>query len=129
LGVSEDNAYAKQFLMLAYVDGSFSTVPHRFFRDWLDEETQFGSFYIGRGSGPGVGSLVKYDSNAQNLGLCNAPPQYAHSIIKNDVWLGHELMMLGGGIIENGCVIGARSFYGLISAPNRMAFTPTRQRA
>ena len=37
------------------------------------------------------------------------PPQYVDSIIKNDVWLGDEVMMLGGGIIENGCVIGARS--------------------
>lgn len=37
------------------------------------------------------------------------PPQYIDSIIKNDVWLGDEVMMLGGGIIENGCVIGARS--------------------
>lgn len=25
------------------------------------------------------------------------------------MWLGDEVMMLGGGIIENGCVIGARS--------------------
>lgn len=38
-----------------------------------------------------------------------APPQYGDSVIKNDVWLGDEVMMLGGGVIENGCVIGARS--------------------
>jgi len=37
------------------------------------------------------------------------PPQYTDFIIKNDVWLGDEVMMLGGGIIENGCIIGARS--------------------
>jgi len=37
------------------------------------------------------------------------PPQYGDSIIKNDVWMGDEMMMLGGGIIENGCVIGART--------------------
>lgn len=36
-------------------------------------------------------------------------PQYADSIIRNDVWLGDEVMMLGGGIIENGCVIAARA--------------------
>lgn len=36
-------------------------------------------------------------------------PQYADSVIKNDVWLGDEVMMLGGGIIENGCVIAARA--------------------
>jgi acetyltransferase-like isoleucine patch superfamily enzyme len=44
------------------------------------------------------------------MGLKNAtPPQYIDSIIKNDIWIGDEMMMLGGGIIENGCVIGARS--------------------
>jgi len=37
------------------------------------------------------------------------PPQYADSVIKNDVWLGDEVMMLGGGVVENGCIIGARS--------------------
>ncbi|MCW2483364.1 hypothetical protein J5224_30350, partial [Candidatus Symbiopectobacterium sp. NZEC135] len=43
-------------------------------------------------------------------GLTNtSPPQYSDSIIKNDVWIGDEVMMLGGGIIENGCVIGARA--------------------
>lgn len=36
-------------------------------------------------------------------------PQYADSIIRNDVWLGDEVMMLGGGIIENGCIIAARA--------------------
>lgn len=44
------------------------------------------------------------------MGLQNvSPPQYADSIVKNDVWLGDEVIMLGGGIIENGCVIGARA--------------------
>ena len=44
------------------------------------------------------------------MGLKNAAqPQYTDSIIKNDVWIGDEMMMLGGGIIENGCVIGARA--------------------
>jgi acetyltransferase-like isoleucine patch superfamily enzyme len=44
------------------------------------------------------------------MGLRNAPPpQYGDSIIKNDVWIGDEAMMLGGGVIENGCIIGAGS--------------------
>ena len=44
------------------------------------------------------------------MGLKNAAqPQYTDSIIKNDIWIGDEMMMLGGGMIENGCVIGARS--------------------
>jgi len=38
-----------------------------------------------------------------------SPPQYSDSMVKNDVWIGDEMMMLGGGMIENGCVIGARS--------------------
>src|SRR5690606_25441782 len=43
-------------------------------------------------------------------GLRNVPPpQYEDSIIKNDIWIGDEVMMLGGGVIEDGCVIGARS--------------------
>ncbi|WP_038499236.1 acetyltransferase [Janthinobacterium agaricidamnosum] len=48
--------------------------------------------------------------SVHGIGLENvAPPQYGDSIIKNDVWIGDEVMMLGGGIIENGCIIGARS--------------------
>jgi len=44
------------------------------------------------------------------MDLCNArPPQYADTVVRNDVWIGDEVMVLGGGIIENGCVIGARS--------------------
>jgi acetyltransferase-like isoleucine patch superfamily enzyme len=145
IGVLSDHALAGQFTVLGYADGAESSVPHDFFRDWLDQEPQAGAFYIGRCAGFGVGSLVKYDAGRQNLtvgrfvagglrlrfvlngqhesrtistymfsvlgmGMKNAPPpQYADSVIKNDVWIGDEVMMLGGGIIENGCIIGARS--------------------
>lgn len=144
-GVVNDSPLASEFTVLAYADGGQSVIPHNFFRDWLDREAQTGNFYIGRCSGFGVGSLVKYDAGLQSLcvgryvagglrlrfllngqhetrtistymfsaaapGLQNAPPpQYADSVIKNDVWIGDEVMMLGGGIIENGCIIGARS--------------------
>jgi len=144
-GVQEDHPLAPKFMVLGYAGGGFSTIPHRFFRNWVDEEAQQGSFNIGRCSGVGVGSLVKYDAGAQGLaigrfvagglrlrfllngqheintmsvcmlgvfgmGLQEPPqPQYGDSIVKNDVWIGDEVMMLGGGIIENGCVIGARS--------------------
>ncbi|SFC71649.1 acetyltransferase [Massilia yuzhufengensis] len=144
-GVQEDHPLAGQFTVLGYASGGASSFPHGFFRDWLDQEPQSGHFYIGRCSGFGVGSLVKYDAGHQGLavgrfvagglrlrfllngqhesktistymfsvagmGLRNAPPpQYADSVIKNDVWIGDEVMMLGGGIIENGCIIGARS--------------------
>ncbi|WP_061164902.1 acetyltransferase [Caballeronia temeraria] len=43
-------------------------------------------------------------------GLRNvAPPQYADTIIHNDVWIGDEALFLGGSIVESGCVIGART--------------------
>jgi acetyltransferase-like isoleucine patch superfamily enzyme len=143
--VVPDHPWAAQFTVMGYAEGGTSFIPHNFFRDWLDQEAQTGHFYIGRCSGFGVGSLVKYDAGRQSLcvgrfvagglrlqfllngqhesrtistymfsiqgmGLRNAPPpQYADSVIKNDVWLGDEVMMLGGGIVENGCIIGARS--------------------
>jgi virginiamycin A acetyltransferase len=144
-GTIPDHPWAEQFTVLGYAEGGQSSIPHDFFRDWRDLEPQGGHFYIGRCSGLGVGSTVKYDGGAQSLcigrfvagglrlrfllngqhdmrtistymfaiagmGMRNAPPpQYADSVIKNDVWIGDETMMLGGGIIENGCVIGARS--------------------
>ncbi len=145
-GVDKNHHWAAQFQILNYSQGGSSLIPHGFFRNWLDQtENINGTFYIGKCSGFGVGSIVKYDAGLQSLrvgryvagglrlkfllngqhemrtistamfsvlgmGLKNAPPpQYVDSIIKNDVWLGDEVMMLGGGIIENGCVIGARS--------------------
>lgn len=39
-----------------------------FFRNWLDQtENINGKFYIGKCSGFGVGSMVKYDAGLQNL--------------------------------------------------------------
>ncbi|KVW85526.1 MULTISPECIES: acetyltransferase [Burkholderia] len=43
-------------------------------------------------------------------GLENPPmPQYADTVIHNDVWIGDEALFLGGSQIESGCVIGARA--------------------
>lgn len=59
-----------KFHTLRFRDGSISNIPHHFFRDWLDNDIldgNFGTFEIGRGSGFGVGSLVKYDGNHQAL--------------------------------------------------------------
>jgi hypothetical protein len=36
-------------------------------------------------------------------------PQYADTVIHNDVWIGDEALFLGGSVVESGCVIGARS--------------------
>ena len=66
-GVAENHPWSAQFTALGYDDGAISTLPHQFFRDWLDQEPTSGHFYIGRGSGFGVGSLVKYDSGQQSL--------------------------------------------------------------
>jgi virginiamycin A acetyltransferase len=55
-------------------------------------------------------TISTYMFSIAGMGLNNSPPpQYGDSIIKNDVWIGDEIMMLGGGVIEDGCVIGARS--------------------
>lgn len=51
-------------------------------------------------------SIIAFYCDGVNMGDM---PQYGDSVIKNDVWIGDEVMMLGGGQIENGCVIGARS--------------------
>ncbi len=145
LGVDENHPWAKQFTVIRYKKGGFTCIPRGFFRNWLDEEAVGLNFYIGRCSGFGVRSTVKYDAGYQSLrvgrfvagglrlrfllngqhesrtistymfsimgdGFRNLPPpQYADSIIKNDIWIGDDAMMLGGGVIENGCIIGARS--------------------
>jgi virginiamycin A acetyltransferase len=145
-GVNNQHPWAEQFQILSYSQGGISTIPHGFFRNWLDQKENIsGKFYIGKCSGFGVDSIVKYDAGLQNLhvgryvsgglrlkfllngqhetrtistcmfsvqgvGIRNvAQPQYDDSILKNDIWIGDEMMMLGGGIIENGCIIGARS--------------------
>lgn len=144
-GELPDHPWAAQFMILGYASGGSSSIPHGFFRNWLDEEAEHGHCYIGRCSGFGVGSIVKYDGDQQHLavgrfvagglrlrfllngqhemrtistymfsvagmGLESAPPpQYADTVIKNDVWIGDEVMVLGGSVIENGCIIGARS--------------------
>ncbi|WP_277182693.1 acetyltransferase [Caballeronia sp. BR00000012568055] len=66
-GVMPDHPFAKQFIVLGYRDGAFSSIPNNFFRDWLDEEAKVGTFSIGRGSGIGVGSIAKYDAGQQSL--------------------------------------------------------------
>ena len=69
LGFIQNHPWTKQFRVLGYRDGGYSTFPGDFFRNWLDEEPNFGTFFIGRCSGVGVGSTVKYDGNAQSLKL------------------------------------------------------------
>lgn len=147
-GIDHDNPLADKFTILKYGDGTFSTIPNGFFRDWLDQDvmqTHGGVFYIGKCSGLGIGSVAKYDGIAQclkigryvsgglrvkfllngqhetrtissymfsvlNNGMSNVlPPQYADIVIKNDVWIGDGALFLGGAVIEDGCIIGART--------------------
>ncbi|OON59239.1 acetyltransferase [Massilia sp. KIM] len=144
-GEQPDHPWAGHFTVLGYAKGGYSQIPHRFFRNWVDQDATEGYFYIGRCSALGVDSLAKYDGKQQSLaigrfvsggqrlrfllngqhemktistymfssvgmGLSNAlPPQYGDTVVKNDVWIGDEVMVLGGSTIENGCVIGARS--------------------
>jgi acetyltransferase-like isoleucine patch superfamily enzyme len=57
-----------------------------------------------------INTISTYMFSGLGDGFLNAPqPQYGDSILKNDIWLGDEVMMLGGGIVESGCVIGARA--------------------
>jgi acetyltransferase-like isoleucine patch superfamily enzyme len=145
IGILPNHPLSKQFVVIGYRDGAFSTIPNNCFRTWLDEEAALGTFHIGRCSGLGVGSIVKYDGAAQKLvigknvaggqrlkfvlngqheikgismtlfslygnGLTNCEmPQYGDTIVHNDVWIGDEAMILGGSVIESGCVIGARA--------------------
>lgn len=55
-------------------------------------------------------TISSYMFSIAGMDLQNAPPpQYGDTVIRNDVWIGDEVMVLGGSVIENGCVIGARS--------------------
>lgn len=70
VGIDKESPLAKKFIVIRFSDGSFSSIPHGFFRDWLDNDlidADFGNFCIGRCSGFGVGSIAKFDSNLQAL--------------------------------------------------------------
>lgn len=67
IGVQSQHPFSKTFIVLGYRDGSISTIPNDFFRNWLDEEATVGTFVIGKCSGVGVGSIAKYDGGFQKL--------------------------------------------------------------
>ncbi len=68
-GILPNHPMSKHFIVFGYRDGAYSTIPNNFFKDWLDEEAQIGTFHIGKGSGLGVGSIAKYDAGLQSLRL------------------------------------------------------------
>ncbi|WP_433694254.1 acetyltransferase [Paraburkholderia phenoliruptrix] len=67
VGILPNHPFSNHFVVIGYRDGAFSTIPKNCFRNWLDEEATIGTFHIGRCSGLGVGSIVKYDGDAQKL--------------------------------------------------------------
>jgi virginiamycin A acetyltransferase len=67
IGIVPSHPLSKHFVVIGYKDGAFSSIPNNFFRNWLDEEPRQGTFQIGRCSGLGIGSIVKYDGDAQKL--------------------------------------------------------------
>jgi len=72
LGIDESHPDAQHFLVLRYADGHVSHIPRGFFRNNHDEDISsagYGSFYIGRDSILGVGSVAKYDGNRQSLSI------------------------------------------------------------
>ena len=36
-GVVENHPWSQQFTVIGYSQGGFSTIPHNFFRDWLEK--------------------------------------------------------------------------------------------
>ena len=67
-GVDKNHKWAEQFQILNFSQGGTTLIPHNFFRNWLDQSENInGKFYIGKCSGLGVGSIVKYDAGLQNL--------------------------------------------------------------
>lgn len=148
VGIDSSHPLSSKWTCLRYSDGAIAMIPHGFFRNWMDEDISGvagGTFHIGRGSGLGIGSIVKYDAGHQSLrigkfvagglrlkfllngqhemdtistcmfsgfgtGLTNVPPpQYGDTVIGHDVWIGDEVMFLGGSHIADGCVVGARA--------------------
>ena len=83
-------------------------------------DTNFQSLFVGRyvSGGENIRFILNGVHNMdtittymiQLLGLPGKPaPDLGNTILKNDIWIGDEAMIMGGVTIENGCVIGARS--------------------
>lgn len=145
LGIIPDPRGINGFMALAYKNGGFTWIPDNMFSNWRNYCNTPGKFSIGRCSGLGVGSSIRYSNPYQSVKIgryvsagietifmCSGyheirgistcefssyddvmdnplQREYDEIIIKNDVWLGDEVMIMADSVIENGCVIGARS--------------------
>lgn len=70
VGIESSHPLSSKWTCLRYSDGAIAMIPHGFFRNWMDEDISGvagGTFHIGRGSGLGIGSIVKYDAGHQSL--------------------------------------------------------------
>jgi acetyltransferase-like isoleucine patch superfamily enzyme len=127
------------FNTYGYSDGGISRYPMGFFSDipkkfsfgkcstfgkesCIRTTTAEQSIYIGRyvGAGRGVillgggfheiNTISTFEFGSIDDDMCHVNQrEYGDIEIKNDVWIGDECMIMAGGIIENGCIIGARS--------------------
>ncbi len=145
LGTVPDPRGIEGFTTLAYKDGGFSRIPDDFFMNWRNHCNTPGTLHIGRCTGFGVGSSIRFSDPSQKVSvgryvsagietifMCSgfhetraistcefgsydkemkhvAQKEYPEIIVKNDVWLGDECMIMADSQIENGCIIGARS--------------------
>lgn len=133
------------FTALSYKEGGHTWVPDDFFFNERSYCPTPGNFYIGKCSGLGRGSFVRYSNPSQSLKIgryvsggigiifmCSGfhetrtistcefgsydnemkhvgQREYGEIVVKNDVWFGDECMIMADSVIENGCVLGART--------------------
>lgn len=71
VSIAADHPMKEHFTVLRFSDGTHSLICKNFFQDWLGRAVTAPVFHIGRGSGIGVGSIVKYDTSAQTLRIGN----------------------------------------------------------
>lgn len=145
IGAIPDPRGVKGFTALSYSEGGFTWIPEGFFNGWRSYCDNPGWVYVGKCTGFGVGSAVRFTNPEQSVKIgryvsagietifmlsgyhemrgistCefssydgemrNAiQTEHGDIIIKNDVWFGDECMLLADSIVENGCVIAARS--------------------
>lgn len=146
IGYVKDDRGIDGFVVMKYEDGAYSRIPEDFMvNNWRNHNDCPGDLYIGKCSGFGFGSYIRYGDNnetvrigryvsagietmfissgyheTKGISTCEFGSydrsmknlsQIFHKeiIVKNDVWFGDGCMIMADSIVENGCVIGARS--------------------
>src|SRR5581483_1945202 len=133
------------FMALSYHGGGHSWIPEGFFTNQRNICFEPGYFHIGKCSGFGENSFIKFTNPKQSVRIgryvsggyetifmigghhetraistCEfssydnemksvSQSDYGEIIVRNDVWFGDECMIMADSVIENGCIIGARS--------------------